>query len=256
MAPRPDVSSGAPRSASASVVPAIGPAPGRLVGTFVITAVVLVVFNVARGLGAFGPLNDVAAVALLAVLALVIRWRRVTRDQLGLAPGTARRGLLYGAGTFAAVLVVVVAAALIPATSGFLDDARADVSLPAMVVEVAFGIFLATVLPEELAFRGVLLGVGRDAWGPWRGALASSALFGLWHISPTLGTMSDNAQLADATTSTAGQALVVVGSVGVTFVAGMVFSWLRLRSQSLWAPIVAHLSTNGVAFVVAWTVLR
>lgn len=237
------------------------PAPTPLVATdavttFVLTAVVLVVFNFVRGLGAFGPFNDLAAVGLLVVLVL-LAWRRgVTREQLGLAPGTARRGLAYGAGAFALVLVVVVTAAVVPATAGFLDDARADVSFPAMVVEVTFGILVATVLPEELAFRGLLLGTGRDAWGAWRGALASSSLFGLWHISPTLGTMADNAQLADTTAWTGGKALVVAGSVAVTFVAGLVFSWLRLRSNSLLAPIIAHLSTNGVAFVVAWTVLR
>jgi membrane protease YdiL (CAAX protease family) len=226
------------------------------VAIFVVTAVVLAVFNITRGLGAFGSFDDLAAVGLLVVLAVGAWWTGATRDQLGLRRSDARTGLAWGAGAFLLVLVAVVLAAIVPATSGFLDDSRADVSLPTMVVEVAFVILVATVLPEELAFRGILLGVGRDAWGAWRATLVSSALFGVWHISPTLGTMTANAQLAGTTESTGGQVLVVVGSVAVTFVAGLVFCWLRLRSRSLVAPVIAHLATNGVAFVVAWTLLR
>ena len=37
---------------------------------------------------------------------------------------------------------------------------------------------------------------------------------------------------------------------------GMVFSWLRLRSGSVLAPMLAHLATNGVTLVVAWFALR
>jgi membrane protease YdiL (CAAX protease family) len=48
----------------------------------------------------------------------------------------------------------------------------------------------------------------------------------------------------------------VVAAVVVTFVAGMVFSGLRLRSGSVLAPMLAHLGTNGVTLVVAWFALR
>ena len=86
--------------------------------------------------------------------------------------------------------------------------------------------------------------------------LVTSALFGLWHISPTLGTMSDNRQLGDATSNAAGETFVVLGAVLTTFVAGLVFAWLRLRSRSLLAPVLAHLGTNAVAFVLAWIIVR
>ena len=35
-------------------------------------------------------------------------------------------------------------------------------------------------------------------------------------------------------------------------VAGLVFCWLRLRSRSLIAPVMAHGATNGLALTVAW----
>lgn len=216
----------------------------------------LAAFNVLRSVGAFGALGS-AANALIVVIALgVFACTDLDRGALGLAPGTARRGLWWGLGAAAAVLVVVVLAAVIPATSGFLDDARADISGRALVVELFVGIFLLTAVPEELAFRGLLLGAGTEAWGTRTAVLASSVLFGLWHIAPTLSTMSQNAQVASITGNGGGRLGVVLGSVAVTFVAGLVFSWLRLRSDSLVAPTVAHLATNGVALTVAWFVVR
>jgi membrane protease YdiL (CAAX protease family) len=223
---------------------------------FLLTAVALAVFNVARGLGAFGGWDDLAAIGLVGVLVLVAVVARVGRGVLGLEPADLRRGLAYGAVAVVMVAVVVGLAAAVPATSSFLDDARVAVSFPAMVREVLVGIVLATVVPEELAFRGLLLGTGVEAWGRWRGALASSALFGLWHISPTLSTSGDNPRLADASASAGGEVGLVLGAVLLTFVAGLVFSWLRLRSRSLVAPVLAHTATNAVAFTVAWTLAQ
>jgi uncharacterized protein len=47
---------------------------------------------------------------------------------------------------------------------------------------------------------------------------------------------------------------VVLGSIAVTFLAGLVFCWLRLRSRSLIAPVLAHVATNGLALTVAWLI--
>jgi len=113
-------------------------------------------------------------------------------------------------------------------------------------------IVLLTAIPEEFAFRGVLLGSALRLWGPWRASLITSALFGLWHIAPTLHTMSDISTVRGIATSAGGRVLLVLGSVAVTFVAGLIFCWLRLRSRSLIAPIMAHVATNGLALTVAW----
>jgi len=163
-----------------------------------------------------------------------------------------RAGVLYGAGAFGIVLLVLIVAAVIPATNGFLHDSRAEIDGSRLLYELAVSIVLLTAIPEEFAFRGVLLGSALRLWGPWRASLITSALFGLWHIEPTLHTMSDNRLVAGASTSVGGQVLVVFGSVAVTFIAGLVFCWLRLRSRSLIAPVMAHVATNGVALAVAW----
>jgi len=220
--------------------------------TFGITAAALAAFNLARALGAFGRWGDVVGLAVALALVFMALRSGLGRGALGLSIDRVRSGLVWGAAAFAVVLVVVVGAALLPATSGFLDDDRARLGTGSLVFEVLVSILLLTVIPEELVFRGVLLGAGSEAWGRRWGVLASSALFGLWHVAPTLDTAAQNAELAEAGSTVLGTVGVVAGAVGLTFVAGLVFSWLRLRSGSVVAPMLAHLATNGVTLVVAW----
>jgi len=218
---------------------------------FVLTVGVLVLFTFARSSGLLGPLP--VAVGLLVAALVLIAWSSgATRDDLGLGRADMGAGVRYGAGAFGLVLVVLLAAAVVPLTNGFLHDSRAHIDGARLLYEVGVPIVLLTAIPEELAFRGVLLGSGLRLWGPWRASLITSALFGLWHIAPTLHTMSDNHMFRGEAASIAGQALLVLGSIVVTFAAGLAFCWLRLRSRSLIAPVIAHAATNGLALTVAW----
>ncbi len=218
---------------------------------FVQTVAVLALFTIARGYGLLGP-TAVAVSLLTAVLAL-IAWRAgATLADLGLGRADISAGLRYGAGAFGIVLLVLVVAAVIPATNGFLHDSRAQIDGGRLLYEIGVPIVLLTAIPEEFAFRGVLLGSGLRPWGPRRASLITSALFGLWHIAPTLHTMSDNHVFSGEAAGVAGQVLLVLGSIAVTFIAGLIFCWLRLRSRSLIAPVMAHAATNGLALTVAW----
>jgi uncharacterized protein len=218
---------------------------------FLLATAVLVVFNVARGLGLLGPSRyDWVSVSLLTGALVLIAWTAgATRADLGLGLADMRAGVRYGAAAAGIVLLALIVAAVIPATNGFLHDSRAQISGGRLLYELAVPILLLTAVPEEFAFRGVLLGSALRLWGPWRASLITSALFGLWHVAPTLHTMSDNAAVAGASAS-----LVVLGSIAVTFLAGLVFCWLRLRSGSLIAPVLAHVATNGLALTVAWLI--
>ncbi len=218
---------------------------------FVQTVGVLVVFTVARAFGLLGP--PAVAVSLLVAALVLIAWSAgATRVDLGLSRADTRAGLCYGAGAFGIVLLVLIVAAVIPVTNGFLHDSRAQIGGGRLLYELGVSIVLLTAVPEEFAFRGVLLGSALKLWGPWRASLVTSALFGLWHIAPTLHTMRDNRAVAGVSASVGGQMLLVLGSIAVTFTAGLVFCWLRLRSRSLIAPIMAHVATNGLALAVAW----
>ena len=215
----------------------------------------LLLFTVARGLGLLGP--PVVSAGLLTLALVLIAWRAgATRADLGLGRADLASGLRYGAAAFGVVLLVVLLAAALPMTNGFLHDSRAEIDGGRLAYELGVSIVLLTAIPEELAFRGLLLGSGLRLWGSAGAALITSALFGLWHIAPTLDTMLDNRAVCGASAGAGGQALVVLGAVAATVLAGLVFSWLRRRSGSLVAPVIAHVATNGVALAAAWLTLH
>ena len=212
---------------------------------------VLTVFSVVRGLGLAGP-PGVSIPVLTAALALVAWWAGASAADLGLERAAVPAGTRYGAAAFGTVTVVVLLAAVVPLTRPMLHDTRGEITGGRLLYEVTVVVVLLTAIPEEFAFRGVLLGSSTALWGPGRATLATAILFGLWHIQPTLQTMSDNRALGGASTQPAGQVALVAGAVVVTFLAGLAFAWLRLRSQSLVAPVLAHVATNGLALVAAW----
>ena len=222
---------------------------------FLETVAVLVLFSAVRAAGLLeGPLRYIwVQMGLLVIVLALVAWTAgATWADLGLDRTDVGAGLRYGAGAVGIVLLVLVIAAVIPATNGYLHDSRAQISGGRLLYELGVSIVLLTAIPEEFAFRGVLLGSALRLWGPWRASVITSVLFGLWHIEPTLGTMRDNHATAGLSASIGGQVLVVLGAIAVTFVAGLLFCWLRLRSKSLIAPVMAHAATNGLALTVAW----
>lgn len=173
------------------------------------------------------------------------------RAALGLAPGHWRAGLRWGAGAAGVVAVVLAAAVVLadtlPLVAALLGDQRAALAPQALAFAALVRIPLGTALFEELAFRGVLLAVLVRHLGAGRAAWVSSAVFGLWHIAPTIVALEENnVEVA----SIAGVA-AVVGAVAVTSVAGLLFVWLRVRAASLLAPILAHTATNSIGLLAA-----
>lgn len=222
---------------------------------FVQTLAVLVLFTVGRAFGVLGP--SYVAVGLLTAALALIAWRaRATLADLGIGRASAGAGFGYGAGAFVVVLLALLAATAVPLTNGFLHDSRAQIGAGRLCYELGVPIVLLTAIPEEFAFRGVLLGSALRLWSPRRASVITSLAFGLWHIAPTLHTMADNHAVAGLAASGGGRVLLVLGSIAVTFVAGMGFCWLRLRSGTLIAPVIAHAATNGLALAVAWVTVH
>ncbi len=198
---------------------------------FVQTVGVLVVFTIARAFGLLGP-PAVSISILIAALVLIAWSAGATRVDLGLGRTDMGAGLRYGAGAFGIVLLVLIVAAVIPVTNGFLHDSRAQIGGGRLLYELGASIVLLTAIPEEFAFRGVLLGSALRLWGPWRASLITSALFGLWHIAPTLHTMSDNRALGGASATAGGHRLAgreVAGFAGAAAYRLRLFSGQELR---------------------------
>jgi membrane protease YdiL (CAAX protease family) len=89
------------------------------------------------------------------------------------------------------------------------------------------------------------------------GCLLASVWFGLWHVLPALHLSNLNPTLTGLLgRGTAGQvAGVVLGVVGTTL-AGLWWCWVRYRSGSVLATMIAHVATNSVAYTIAFWVNR
>ena len=179
----------------------------------------------------------------------------LTHEDLGLGRAGLRTGARFAMVIVLAVAVIVVIAVAIPPTRElFQNDAYRDLGhalLSAFVV-----IPFQTVLPEELFFRGVLFGSLRRLTTPMRALLIQAFLFGCWHVITSLGLTAGNAGLSDLFGhSVFAQAIGVVGAVAITAASGVLFGWLRVRSDSLLAPIALHWAVNGIGAVgaaLAW----
>jgi membrane protease YdiL (CAAX protease family) len=201
----------------------------------------------------------VPAALLLAVLAVLVAVRVGGCDarDLGLERERLGRGLRLGAAAAAVLGVVLIVVAAVPASRDLFADRRVDQhSVTLLLYHTLVRIPLGTVVLEETLFRGVLLGLALRRWSPRVAVAFSSVLFGLWHLLPARGVSGFNPVVATATQGTLRQVLLLVLAVAATALAGAVFCWLRLRARSLAAPAMLHLASNGLAYLLAWTVLR
>jgi membrane protease YdiL (CAAX protease family) len=186
--------------------------------------------------------GNLAASGLLLLLA---RRAGVGVADLGLAPDAAPAALRTGAVAGGAVAAAITAAAaLAPTRRVFVDDRVRDHTTGELAYHALLRIPIATALGEELVFRAALLGLFSRRRAPTAAVAVTSALFGLWHVLPTLETLGPEA-------TPRRRAGLVAGVVTVTGAAGAAFAGLRLRSRSVLAPAVAHAALNVSALLAA-----
>lgn len=92
------------------------------------------------------------------------------------------------------------------------------------------------LLGEELGWRGYLYGTLTTTQSPRRAALVVGIIHGLFHV-PLL-------TLTNGYDSAGSRWIVVPGVVAVISGAGILFGWLRTRSNSLWPVLIAHAAAN------------
>lgn len=209
---------------------------------------ILVAYNAAINLlpvprWTYVPLNLVMTGALL----LYARRRGIGWRALGLDTAQVAVGLRWGIGAAIVVAAAIVAGLLVGDRVGlvgrlFADERAAGIGGAGLAYETFLRIPVGTALFEEVAFRGVLLALAAEQWGMAVGVVVSSLVFGLWHIGPGIATV----RLNEPEIGVVGLVGGLAGMVVVTTVAGIVFCWLRLRSGSLLAPIIAHWGTNAL----------
>ena len=161
---------------------AVAPHPHPLVGqlsalhhfrTYIDIGVVVVVLAITNLVAHFTtPWASVATVPAAAVgLLILVRSRGLGWVELGLGREHWKSGAGYALAAVAVVVTVIAIGALLPWTRPmFMNNNYATVS-GALIASMII-IPLQTVIPEELAFRGVLHGALNRAWG-FRGVAAA-----------------------------------------------------------------------------------
>ena len=204
----------------------------------------------------FGPARTGLVLGPSVAVALLVLSRRsgLSWDDLGLARGSWRRGALVALGSVALVALAYALAVALPATRLAFLDARYQLPVGRALFTALVVIPLSTVLVEEVAFRGVLMGLlTRRRSARW-GLGGSSGLFGLWHVLPSLGLGSVNHAVAGvAGTGGAARVVIVAAVVGFTALAGVLLGELRRRSGSLLASAGLHWAVNGVGVIFTAT---
>ena len=152
---------------------------------------------------------------------------------------------------------VYLAGVLLPLTRTAFLDVRYHLAVPSALLAAFVIIPGTTILFEEVAFRSVLWGMLARHTKTWRVLLASSALFGLWHILPSLHLATANHSIGDAVRGAGAAAgtVAIAGIVVFTGIGGVVAGELRRRSGSVLARAGMHWATTslGVLFgVFAW----
>jgi tRNA pseudouridine32 synthase/23S rRNA pseudouridine746 synthase len=208
-----------------------------------VIATILVVFGNATGV-AEGPnvvIVSWAAIAQSAGTLLIVivasRWCGLTWAEAGIGWTNLLRSSLIGAGIgiglAAAVLLVLEVGARLgtPITYQPLRGA----SISAVLTHALVGLPLQTAIPEELAFRGLVLGLLMRKLTPLRAALVTSAFFVAWHV------VVQGQTLAVTNFASPWQIVPAMGlAFAGLFAGGVIFALLRLRTRNLAAAVMAH----------------
>lgn len=198
---------------------------------------------------AYGWLNLTGSVAIAGIAGPSLG---LTREDLRLGPGAVGRGGRVAAPLAAVVVAGVAVAASSPAGRRMFRDERVERRGGAdLAKETLFRIPVGTALFEELLFRGLVEGWARPRLGERRATVVSSIGFGLWHVIPTLRTLSVYRSGRFRATPLR-TALGVAGAVVGTAVAGVGFSTLARRATSVVAPALVHGVINSAAYAAAW----
>jgi uncharacterized protein len=161
------------------------------------------------------------AIGFLAVVVAVAPLGRAAIPALGLR-GAHWKYVVFGALGTMALSVAVSQVGLQPEGMKQVLDIVRDIH------QLALSLLLLAVLAplvEELVFRGLLYGWLAGRWGKNVGWIVSSLAFAAAHTEPA--------------------------HIILVFPLGLLFGWLRQRTDSLLPSLVAHIANNSLALVAA-----
>jgi uncharacterized protein len=238
----------------------VGHRPGVSARTLILLAATLVVYeNVATvitGGELFISVPAALTISAILITAMIVVSRRckLTLAELGLT----RRGAARGAAIGLAVAAVVAAGAVVIVRIGPMVDGPVQyapfATMPAAdaIMRAVVWVPLATVLPEELSFRGVLLALLRRRYADTRAALLSAIPFALWHGLIIVHTVGETSLARN----TSGWTLGILAGFVVVALGGLLFAYLRIRTGTLFAPLACHWAFNAAVLIGLYALQR
>ena len=185
---------------------------------------------------------------LLGCLALLWGWSsHLTSSQLGVARGRLLRSALVGMFVAIGIAVSAVLVLRFPPVLGHPVEYAplGALSREALVRRTFLWMPLDTVIPEELAFRGVLLALLLIHCSRVRAVVVCALVFVGWHAVIVTRTIASTNLQADGLITILG----LMGAFAAVFVGGLVFVWIRLATHHLAGPVVAHWTFNAVVLL-------
>ena len=168
----------------------------------------------------------------------------LTWDSIGLSKDSLAKGFIFALPFIATIVIGAIAVFIF--NSEIFQDERYKQGSRLVLFTIFITIPFFTVLIEELAFRGVLFGMLQTVVSQNYAIIASSLSFGVWHV------FSANGLSSAAIPQSIPKALVVLAVIVATSIAGVFFTWLRIRSGSLITPILVHWAINSTGVVMAY----
>lgn len=187
----------------------------------------------------------VAGAALIASSIAFARALGIDAAAVGLSRVAFARGAAVGTGLGLAGATLAVGALRLVAPA--MVGQQVEYAPLAQVTEIELARHVAvllpfgTVIPEELAFRGVLLGGLLRRLRQRDALIVSGAAFALWHLGVAIVTVEDTTFGSPSPWF----ALAVVVALAVVFVGGSALAWLRLRTRSLATTVALHWAFNA-----------
>jgi membrane protease YdiL (CAAX protease family) len=160
-------------------------------------------------------------IGLLAVIVAVAPLGRSAIPALGLRPAPWRYAVFGALGT----LALSVAVSQIGIEPKGMKEVVGFVREPDQLVRSLLLLAVLAPLVEELVFRGLLYGWVAGRWGGTAGLIVSSLLFAAAHVEPA--------------------------HVVLVLPLGLLFGWLRRRTDSLVPSLFSHIANNGFALLAA-----
>jgi uncharacterized protein len=188
-----------------------------------------------------------AGAALVAISLVAARVLGLDAAALGLGRAGAFRGVLIGAlgGAFIATVAVAIMRYVAPAVIGqpVIYEPLSRIASGDLTPHIALFLPLGAVIPEEIAFRGTLLGGLLTRYGLRAAVTASAIAFAFWHGTAVFFTVMNTTMPVVLIIPAIAVAFVVL------FVGGVIMAGLRLATASLLTSIALHWAFNAIILV-------